>query len=491
MTTGKFSYVAEMDVEKALARMNKLIAKMESLDQKTKKVSRSGKKASATLGRIAGQVTGMLSLASAIGLVTRALTNMSEVRVGAAGTIASAEESYKNLLQVAGGSPARMKAFKGAAAGLMAQQGMTLPEALDFVFRSYSLELTIPETLIAGQFKRFSARGAAKIVEAARGLEVAFGKESLGGTMQSRVNAMLAAAKNTKATILDVAENVLVMAAPVKELGGSATEALAALAVTTKGSKNVEMGATVMARLGDVLRRDERFTGKGVQSAIETLFALPEDEQYEILGNVIRARRGAQILREDLRGPQDLKRFIQNTMLAQLKTGTAESNIRGALRVAEQDIHISSLTAKQRAVAMEEIAEFEMGGEQLQRDAVRAAHRADMARRGVGPFSWWWQDMALLGVSDWLGRDPEALAREAGRLARSGRIPGMFDAAAYERDAHLGPDFSFVPGGMSMEQLNVEFMEYLRKSSDGTDRLILTIEDFGREMIRTQNGEIE
>ncbi|KPL05257.1 hypothetical protein AMJ85_12040 [candidate division BRC1 bacterium SM23_51] len=283
-------------VLQGLARSN------EKLDQQVRKlrqVDRAGRGVGQSFQNafagISSTIAGMVGLHMAIGKVNQALQQQMELRRSVVGRIEHEEYALKRLIQISGGKPEVFKRYKEIAATLVEKPGMPHAEALDLVFKGVSLGFTDEQIKQMGQFKRF-AGDVRPLLEGIAGLRAAFGKEAAGGTPESVMNAMLAAAEKSKVDVEMVAAEALTSAQAVKQLGGTAEESLAALAVATEGLKSAERAATAVGRFADVVGRDPRFRGKGLTAALVTMSQMTELQRKAVLGENIRAVRGAGVL---------------------------------------------------------------------------------------------------------------------------------------------------------------------------------------------------
>lgn len=401
----------EADLWRSQQRIIEQAGKLEGKYKKVaKSAGRAGKAANQSFGsgavsKLGRYLAGVVSITAALGVVRKGLVDIRDVRLKAAGQIGTEEEGLKRLIQISGGDKARFADFKATAVALQTERGFGPAEALKLVFEGVSLGLSTAEVRDAGKFKGFAAN-ISPLIQAGAGIRAAFGESALGGTLDSAINALLAGAEASKVDVTQLSSSVLGPAQAVKRLGGTAAETVAAVATAAVALKSVEEAETAISRLADVLVKDRRFKGKGLVESIEILAGLTERQRDLVIGENVRARRGAGVLIESL---EKLKSTLASVDEAVAATGTKESRINQALRLSGSDVKLANLTIKQRAVALQTVAETgEFGSEQLQRDAIFAAVRADLTDKGAGFF----ERLAVnteIALADFFGTAPGKL----------------------------------------------------------------------------------
>jgi len=377
----------EASLWRAQQRVIEQAAKLEKgYTRVAKSAGRASKAQTASFGaagvtKLARYLAGVVSITAALGVVRKGLTDIRDVKLQAAGTVGTEEEGLKRLLQISGGSTAKFESFKTTARQLQVERGIEPAEALKLVFEGISLGLSNAEVRDAGKFKGF-AKDISPLLQAGAGIRAAFGEEALGGKLDSVVNALLAGAEASKVDVTQLSSSVLGPAQSVKKLGGTAGETVAAVATAAVALKSVEEAETAIGRLADVLVKDRRFKGKGLVESVEILAGLTERQREQVIGDNVRARRGAGVLIENL---ERLKLTLASVDEAVAGTGTADSRINQALRLSGQDRTLSALTIKQRAAGLLSTTDTSrFGSEELLRQAILDAKRADLSARGAG-----------------------------------------------------------------------------------------------------------
>ncbi len=356
--------------EKVLQGLAKTNAKLEKQIGNLKKLNREGRGATKSIKGIGAAAfagaAGFVSMSRAIGAVNSALQRQAQIRKGAAGRIEEQERTLKQLVQVSNTQEDLNNHLANTARIRAAGPGITQGQAQALQFQGVSLGFTPDEIVQIAGFKKF-ASDLGPVIEGIAGLGAAFGKQALGGTPRTRVNALLAAAQLSKVDIETISGEALTAAQPVKGLGGTAAETLAAVSVATVGLKSAEVAATAVARLADVLKGQRQFKGKGLAESLEILAGLSERRRADVIGKNIRAERGAGVLLQNLDAFRSTLAEINRAVAAPPGTGRAAV----AMRLAETTAPLADLIGAQRAREERKAGEEKrFGPAQLDRNAI-------------------------------------------------------------------------------------------------------------------------
>jgi len=411
--------------------LQKILVQQPKIENGFRKIGRAGKAARRAVEGLADRAVGLASIATAVGLITTAFQDLETARKAATTGIVEGEDNLKRLVQIAGGRKSTLRGYHSLANELAGTWGIDLNTAHGMVFEGTSLGLSEADIRRSGAYKRFS-RDVIPLIKGAGGMAQAFGEQAAGGTTESRVNAMLSAATTSRLDIEGIAANVMDPARSVKDLGGTAEETLAALAVAAGATKSGETGGVVVGRLADVLRKNRRFKGRTLTESLHMLHDMPFAQQERIIGENLRAHKGAGILIENI---EKYDAALANVTRAVQLSGTAHSPVEEAIALAGQDEHLSALEAVGRARARKTIAgEGKWGSKELIREAIDdhidtylAESDAGLARRAFSRVGGW--------LARWEGDEGAEYARA--RLQMS--IGGLPTSQAYwdERDRIL------------------------------------------------------
>jgi len=367
---------------------------------------------SGAVGKLGKYLAGVVSITAALAIVRRGLIDIRDVRLRGAEQIGSEESERKRLIQIAGGSKEKLAAFHKTADQLVIERGIGLAEALNLVFEGTSLGLSQSQIRASGRFKAF-ASDIQPLFQATAGLRAAFGKDAAGGSIDANINALLAGAEASKVDVVTLSRAVLGPAQSVKKLGGTAEETIAAVSVAAIALKSSEEAETAVGRLSDVLARDRRFKGLGLEASIDLLASFTEAQRDAVIGENVRAKRGAGVLIENI---GLFKRTLENVNESIAATGTIESRINQALALVGQDPTLVSLTIRQRAAGQLAISERNFGNKQLLRDAASEAIFADLNNNRAG-FLRRVMTRGVVGFQNFFGMDAERIV--GGRPASS------------------------------------------------------------------------
>lgn len=422
---GKAQIIFNASVDKSIQAMSRQIDKLEEQNNKLREANQESRKATeglegmdGALSSIGGRVAGLLSVGSAVAGITSAVREFQVLREsGIEGTL-SEEGSLKRLIQISGGDEKRFQELRAIGADLSDTFGIERAEALQLTFEGASLGMSDEEIRRSGRFKRF-AENVRPLFTGAAGISAAFGEGAVGGTVDTAVNAMLAAAEKSKVGVEDIAANVLAPAQSVKALGGTGEELLAALSVGAVALKSPEEASTAIGRLADVVRGDERFAGKGLGSAIDLLASMSPDEVTDVLGENVRARRGFGVLTENREAFRDTLAEIKAAIR---ETGTAGSRISMAVRLAETAEPVQSIEGFNIAEQRLRGTTQEYFSDELANAIIEKAVTTALIQAGAGPIrtKFVGTSLGFANFMDTLGGDTDPTTRLETALTQFG-----------------------------------------------------------------------
>jgi hypothetical protein len=407
----RLDYKIASDPQKFIDGINRAMAKQEEMNQGAKRFNETGKQGSTVWDGMTSKLTAFLSVGAGLAGITKLARDFAAASGEAADNLSQAEDNLRKVVQISR-TPEEYTASRAAMTRMIQEHGLSLNEAAAMYFQGKSLGFADEEIVAAGRFRRF-APDASVLLEATAGLGAAFGPGALGGKTDTRVNALLAAAAESKTGVEEISRLVLTPAQSVKRLRGTAEETLAALSVMTVALASPEEAATALGRFSDIAARDERFRGKGLTGAIQVTAGMSHEEREALFGTAVRAYKGMGVLVEN----QDkYAETLRTITAATQETGTAQSRINTAIRIAEKDPSLALLSVAERAEEARKLIDVEvLSPRELAYKTIREANKAMMTDAGAGYSARWTTDL-LFGAMQTFGAPPEA----AGWLARSG-----------------------------------------------------------------------
>ncbi|TWT31155.1 hypothetical protein KOR34_45310 [Posidoniimonas corsicana] len=410
------------------------------------RVSTSGQKAvgPGMAGNITSLVGGYVSLAGAVGTVTKALTEMEQQAQEAADATFAGLGSIGELQQISNGDPKQFQKNLGFARSLVARGVFSeIGAASDATFSLGSAGFSDAE-------KEFLASLAEKKIVKSEGL-VGFGgalrkaQGLYGGKVgvEGTTDRILATSAATQANATQTALATSQFAAASQELGFSGDAALAGLVLVEEKAKNIDEAATQMANLLDAI--DQRKLGKGTFK--ETIAGIQAQVDagagaFDVLGNK-RAVKGFRAISSQI-GEFD----AQVSAISGSGGASLRADVLGSDPIARAAALRESATGRATAARDSLTSEPE-----LLMDAVIAekrAYRLSQGREAAATFLGWGDRW-----SDWTGSESIAMARAIG----AGMLtPATEQAAA----AYLLNSVEQVPNGTSLE--------YLRRIAEGVEK---------------------
>ncbi len=384
-----------MNVTAASARMDKGFAKgVRSGSRNIRQVESSSDKAVKALGSMALQY---LSVAAAIGIMTRAMAGANEERKKGAELVKEAFRPFARMAEMAGGDPRvysklESEAFKSMRQGMVAEQAANL----QYVLRSGGMERS--RGMFAGM-----AGIVDDIPELARSIAGLQASMPAAGTARQVYNqAAIAQQLSTKAGAPEVLMGASRAAATASQLGISPAQLQTLVAIVSR-SMGPERAGTALNTLFTV-GSAKGFEGRGMEFLTETLGrGLSAQELQTYIGEKRAARAFGMYAVNIAHVSGGVARVIAGGMAT---PGTGEAARMEAM--AEAHPRVGAMRRLLRARGSEAVSAMTSG------EALRAMEwetfriRATTRGRDLGHSPWdRWMEQQLLGAAEWAGAGPE------------------------------------------------------------------------------------
>ncbi len=239
------------------------------------------------------------------------------------------------------------------------------------------------------------------------------------GSPRAILSKLLTSAATSEVDVDTIAQQAIKAAPEFAAIGASDEELLAAMSVQAKAAASPEIAATQLAALGRVMRK-AGVTG-GLRAGLAQVSGDPA--LREEIGKEARAFAGLTGLEANLGGFRDTLSEVER---AQSLSGTRESPLQRAIRVAEGNPQLASSLNQRRAKAARESGEVfgDLGTDELAFEAAMERRRRRSQERGESGFFRSLDLMALERLRDLGLHDPfigDAMERERSR-ARVGAM---------------------------------------------------------------------
>lgn len=387
MAKSKAGFVYEGETGEAVRAIKRLEVSVTKAEKSLKGMGRAGKSTGESFDGmgLAKQLAGWVSVGGAIAAATVAMQEHAAIRKSTLEDMGAIQADWKRLVQISlpedlteGWEVALANFQRAKALGdvLGTEYGMGQGRYL-FAFEALSSGFTEAETKNIAVFRKF-ADDITSVMRGVAGVKAAYGREALGGKPAGITGGMLSAAAIAKVGIEDIAGATLAMSAEVKAIKGTAAESIAALGPITFALDSTQEATTAIARLAQVMRRDEEMKTAGLFGAMRLMMEMTEGERDALIGENVRARRGYDKMTEAW--PKIQKSF-ENIQIGLSFAGTEYAPAAMAKTVAE---HIPALAGEwsiEKQQARLEIAKREayLGPEQTKK-AIGLAMEAELVR---------------------------------------------------------------------------------------------------------------
>jgi hypothetical protein len=393
----------DAETAKAVQGFLQIEDRQKSLEERTRRLAESSRHASDTgktgadrwADGLTSLVTRYASVAGAIGIAAAALRSLNEESKRSAETAMTGAEARGSLAQMAT-SPADLRRMVSESQLSEHETGMSAAEAARLQFALESAGKTDRRSFYA------RARGVvaspAELADQVATIQGAMTLAETGGD-EAVVSKLLLASSRTKSAMPELAKGLARMGKPASMLGASDEEAMAALAITSRGEVSADVMSTQLSSFAVGAMRQG--IGGGLLGATQQISqrGMTDKKLIKFLGS-IEAVKGYQGLRQNMQEIEGLtgelsapgvEGLIGQKIAAYEDVFGLEKNLasaRAGRRVAEE----KTLSRKelQAQYVIERVME-----EMLERDYPGVAR---------------WQAQKILGVGKFFGESPERLA---------------------------------------------------------------------------------
>lgn len=245
---GKAEVRMDLDVNKAIDNLTKVISKQEDQIRSLQKMTKTSRQADSVFGSLATKMGTFLSVGAGISMASSAMADFAAHAERASAAFDKEVPGRRSLAQIAR-SPEDLKHLHRLTDTIATTNNVELEMANDFVFATRSAELTAEETLAAAKDK-IVFRELVSLVNVGAAVKANFPDVGFAGGM----NKAFAAGQQSLASFEGFGPSLGKIMAPAKIAGVSVDDALAMLVVATAAAGgSVEQGSTNVGGLFEAL----------------------------------------------------------------------------------------------------------------------------------------------------------------------------------------------------------------------------------------------